>query len=190
MVLPLPQKKTVAQQDLTAITDNQVNSDDNEDLQLSGSFGTFTTSDIQGNDIDETLFRDKKLTLVNVFATWCTPCVEEIPELEKLREKAEELGVGVAGIVMDTRDAAGKQDNEAIQKAQLLAEKSGAKFPFLIPDDTSFDGILEKIDAFPQTFFVDQNGNIVGETYMGARNYDDWMSIVEKELDRLGSETK
>ena len=90
------------------------------------------------------------------------------PELEKLRADMAEQGVGVIGIVMDTRNEAGEQDSEALQKAQILAERSGAQFPFLIPDETALHGLLDSIDTVPQTFFVDRQGNIVGETYLAA----------------------
>lgn len=156
---------------------------------ISGSVGEFSTTDIQGTVVDQTIFQNQKLTLVNVFTTWCSPCVEEIPELEKLRADMAGQGVGVIGIVMDTRNEAGEQDGEALQKAQILAERSGAQFPFLIPDETALHGLLDGIDTVPQTFFVDRQGNIVGETYLGGHTYDEWKAIVEQELGRLGGDT-
>ena len=155
---------------------------------ISGSVGEFSTTDIQGTAVDQTIFQEHTLTLVNVFTTWCSPCVEEIPELEKLRADMAEQGVGVIGIVMDTRNEAGEQDSEALQKAQILAERSGAQFPFLIPDETALHGLLDSIDTVPQTFFVDRQGNIVGETYLGGHTYDEWKAIVEQELGRLGGD--
>ena len=155
---------------------------------ISGSVGEFSTTDIQGTAVDQTIFQEHTLTLVNVFTTWCSPCVEEIPELEKLRADMAEQGVGVIGIVMDTRNEAGEQDSEALQKAQILAERSGAQFPFLIPDETALHGLLDSIDTVPQTFFVDREGNIVGETYLGGHTYDEWKAIVEQELGRLGGD--
>lgn len=156
---------------------------------ISGSVGEFSTTDIQGTAVDQTIFQDQKLTLVNVFTTWCSPCVEEIPELEKLRADMAGQGVGVVGIVLDTRNDAGEQDGEALQKAQILAERSGAQFPFLIPDETAFNGLLDGIDTVPQTFFVDQHGAVVGETYLGGHTYDEWKEIVDQELGRLGEDS-
>jgi len=46
-----------------------------------------------------TCFKEHDLTMVNIFTTWCTPCVEEMPDLEKLYQQMEEQGVGVVGVV-------------------------------------------------------------------------------------------
>ncbi len=128
------------------------------------------------------MFADYELTLVNVFTTWCTPCIREIPELEKLHREMADQGVQVAGIVLDAAGQSGETDEEAVKKAKLLAEKAEVTYPFLIPDAGYLNGRLAGISAVPETFFVDKEGNIVGETYSGSRSYDDWKSIVEKEL--------
>ena len=47
------------------------------------------------------------------------------------------------------------------------------------------NGRLNGISAFPETFFVDKNGNIVGETYSGSHSLDEWKEIVEKELENV-----
>ena len=91
-------------------------------------------------------------------------------------------GVQVAGIVLDAAGQSGETDEEAVKKAKLLAEKAEVTYPFLIPDAGYLNGRLAGISAVPETFFVDKEGNIVGETYSGSRSYDDWKSIVEKEL--------
>ena len=94
----------------------------------------------------------------------------------------KETGVGVAGVVLDTTDEKGNQDEEAVKKAGILQEKTKAEYPFLIPDTTMMNGRLQGISAFPETFFVDKDGNIVGDTYTGSHTLDEWKEIVEKEL--------
>ena len=76
----------------------------------------------------------------------------------------------------------GNQDEEAVKKASILQEKTKAKYPFLIPDTTMLNGRLQGISAFPETFFVEKDGNIVGDTYTGSHTLDEWKEIVEKEL--------
>ena len=56
---------------------------------------------------------------------------------------------------------------------------------FLIPDKNMMNGRLQGISAFPETFFVDKNGNIVGETYSGSHTLEEWKEIVEKELSAI-----
>ena len=148
----------------------------------STNVGKFETKGVDGKDYTEKVFSDYDLTLVNIFTTWCSPCVNEIPELEKLYEEMKEKGVGVVGVVLDTVGDDGKQDDAAVKKAGVLQEKTKASYPFLIPDSTMMNGRLNGISAFPETFFVDKEGNIVGETYSGSHSLDDWKKIVEKEL--------
>lgn len=146
------------------------------------SVGKFETTGIDGKTYTEKVFSDYDLTLVNIFTTWCSPCVKEIPELQELYKEMKEKGVGVAGVVLDTTDEKGNQDEEAVKKAGILQEKTKAEYPFLIPDTTMMNGRLQGISAFPETFFVDKDGNIVGDTYTGSHTLDEWKEIVEKEL--------
>ncbi len=145
-----------------------------------GSLGEFAMEDVNGETYTQEMFADHDLTMINVFTTWCSPCIREIPDLEKLSKEMEDQGVQVVGIVLDV---AGNADEETIEKAKLLAEKTGAAYPFLIPDAGYLNGRLAGISAVPETFFADKEGNIVGETYSGSRSFEDWKGIVEKELE-------
>ena len=156
--------------------------DTSSNTENSTTVGKFETKGIDGKDYTEKVFSDYDLTLVNIFTTWCSPCVNEIPELEKLYEEMKEKGVGVVGVVLDTVGDDGKQDEETVKKAGVLQDKTKASYPFLIPDSTMMNGRLNGISAFPETFFVDKEGNIVGETYTGSHTLDEWKEIVEKEL--------
>ena len=145
-----------------------------------GSLGEFSMEDVNGETYTQEMFADHDLTMINVFTTWCSPCIREIPDLEKLSKEMEDQGVQVVGIVLDV---AGNADEETIEKAKLLAEKTGAAYPFLIPDAGYLNGRLAGISAVPETFFADKEGNIVGETYSGSRSFEDWKGLVEKELE-------
>ena len=151
----------------------------------SKTVGKFETKGVDGKDYTEKVFSGYDLTLVNIFTTWCSPCVNEIPELEKLYEEMKEKGVGVVGVVLDTVGDDGKQDDATVKKAGVLQEKTKASYPFLVPDSTMMNGRLNGISAFPETFFVDKEGNIVGETYSGSHSLDEWKEIVEKELENV-----
>ena len=151
----------------------------------STNVGKFETKGVDGKDYTEKVFSDYDLTLVNVFTTWCSPCVNEIPELEKLYEEMKEKGVGVVGVVLDTVGDDAKQNEDTVKKAGVLKEKTKASYPFLVPDSTMMNGRLNGISAFPETFFVDKEGNIVGETYSGSHTLDECKEIVEKELKNI-----
>lgn len=155
-------------------------------LENVNGVGNFETVDIFGNTYNQDYFKDYDLTLVNIFATWCSPCVQEIPELENLRAFYAEKGVklGVMAIVMDAKTAYGI-DEGAVERAQVLYERSGAQFPFIIPDDSDLNGRLIGVEAYPETFFVDSDGNIVSDPYVGANSQEGWSKVVDAELAEL-----
>ena len=142
------------------------------------------TKDIDGKEFSGQDCSDYDLNMVNVFATWCSPCVQEIPDLAEIQKEMKDKGVNIVGVVTDTVDQTG-ENREALEKAKLIRERSKAEYPFLIPDQSNFNGRLSGIQAFPETFFVDKKGQIVGETYSGSRNKKAWMEIIEKELAKV-----
>ena len=150
--------------------------------------GTFETTDIDGNTYTEKVFSDYDLTLVNAFTTWCSPCVNEMPELEELYQEMKDQGVGVVGMVLDSVSEDGTPDDSIVQKAQLLKEKTGVTYPLLIPDKGFLNGRISGLQSFPESFFVDKDGNIVGDPIMGSNPFDGWKEAVEKQLAALKGE--
>ena len=150
--------------------------------------GTFETTDIDGNTYTEKVFSDYDLTLVNAFTTWCSPCVNEMPELEELYQEMKDQGVGVVGMVLDSVSEDGTPDDSIVQKAQLLKEKTGVTYPLLIPDKGFLNGRISGLQSFPESFFVDKDGNIVGEAIMGSNDLEGWKEAVEKQLAALKGE--
>lgn len=149
--------------------------------------GTFETTDINGNTYTESVFSDYDLTLVNAFTTWCSPCVNEMPELEKLYQEMKDQGVGVVGMVMDTVGEDGTTDEETVKKAQALQEKTGVTYPLLIPDEGKLNGRVQGLQTFPESFFVDKEGNIVGDAIMGSNDLASWKEKVENQLEEITS---
>lgn len=150
-----------------------------------GSLGAFSTTDIYGTEYTEAVFADHELTMVNIFATWCSPCVREIPDLQELSQNMDAQGVGVVGIVLDTMGPNGQPDERAVETAKKLAERTGATYPMLIPDVTGLNGRLHGVTAVPETFFVDKNGIVVGKSYPGARSLEAWTEIVNQTLEAV-----
>jgi len=149
------------------------------------SLGEFTTQDVNGNEYTQDMFKDYDLTLVNIFTTWCTPCVAEMPELEKLYQQMKDQGVNVTGFVLDVLNEKGEIVQTDLERAQELVERTGVTYPVLLPDSGYLNGRLTGIEAFPETFFVDKDGNVVGGTYSGSGGLEDWLEVVEQELAAL-----
>jgi thiol-disulfide isomerase/thioredoxin len=149
------------------------------------SVGKFETTGIDGKTYTEKVFSDYDLTLVNCFTTWCSPCVNEMPDLDKLYQEMKEKGVGVVGMVIDSVGEDGTTDEDTVKKAQILKEKTGVTYPLLIPDAGNMNGRISGLSSFPESFFVDKDGNIVGDPIMGSRNLEDWKAAVEKQLEEI-----
>lgn len=152
------------------------------------SVGTFKTQDINGNEYTQDIFSDYDLTMVNVFATWCSPCVDELPDLQKLSEEAarnKDKKVQVIGIVLDAAGKNGELDNNVLEKAQTLQSQVQITYPLLVPDSGNLNGRLKDIQAVPETFFVDKKGNIAGDTYSGSHSLDEWKEIIDTELSAI-----
>ena len=169
----------------TASDEDTSASESSKNTQVSeNNIGQFTTQDIYGETVTQDIFADYDLTLVNLFATWCGPCISEMPELSQLQKDMRDQGVNIVAVVLDA-SYFGVVDESAVATAQELAELVDAEFTFMIPDETNLNGRLDSVSAVPESFFVDSNGNIVGESYVGARDYDTWKGIIETELANL-----
>lgn len=146
------------------------------------SAGTFTMQGLNGETVTEENFKNAKLTLVNVMATWCGPCVRELPELQKLYEAYKDKGLSVIAIVMDTADINGEESAEAIATAKKMAGSAGVSFPMLLPQKGALAGKLERVSSLPTTFFIDAKGNFVGKPYVGGKDLKGWTAVTEKLL--------
>ncbi len=164
----------------TAVTDIRDEGEKSSDKEtVPANVGTFTTTDIDGKAYDQSIFAESDLTLVNVFATSCNPCVAEMPELQRVQD---ELGVPVVAIVIDGVDEKLDPVESVLEDAKYLREQTNITFPMLLPDKTGLNGYLFNVSAVPETFFVDKEGNIIGEPYVGGRNFDQWKKVIEEDL--------
>lgn len=148
-----------------------------------GGLSAMETEDIYGTPCTSAVFKENKVTLVNVFATWCTPCIAEFPHLEQLPAAVE--GVGVVAVVSDAVDAELNVDEEALAASDLIAQYTGVTFPLLIPDQVLYDACVSDLPVVPQSFFVDENGQVISEIYQGARSTDDWAALAREALASL-----
>jgi len=146
--------------------------------------GDFKAQDINGNEVTKDIFSNYDLTLVNLFTTWCSPCVEEIPYLSQIDKELSDKGVNVIGIVLDVNED-GKIDDKKLEKLKEIIQSTNAGYDILLPDSVLREGRLKGVDSVPESFFVDKNGNIVGETYVGSHSKEEWMDIINKELGKI-----
>ena len=168
----------------SAASESSDNSSSKSD-ESTGVFQGFKGKDLDGNDVDDSLFAKNKVTVVNFWFSGCKPCVGELSKLNELNETLKEMGGEVVGINTDTLD-----NNEAgIKEAKEILKAQGASYKNLTFDSNSTVGkYAGNIMAFPTTVLVDKDGNIVGEPFMGGiddqSNYDQLMKQIQSVLDQ------
>ena len=131
-----------------------------EELSV-GDVISFETTDLDGNPVTSgDLFARHKMTMINVWATWCSPCKNELPELAQMAEKFEEKDSQIIGLCYDSAEE-GKT-----AEAKEILEQAGVKYLNLAAPENVDD--VFPMSAFPTSFFVDSEGKILVEPVIGA----------------------
>lgn len=146
-----------------------------------GVLSSFTATDLEDNEVSQEILADYDLTLVNVWATFCGPCLREMPSLGELAAEYQPQGVNIIGIVSDTLTSEGELDEDQVDLARDLVEETKAEYTHLLPSQDLF-GLLGQIYAVPTTFFVDSEGNQVGDTYMQSMSKEELSELIESHL--------
>ena len=141
----------------------------NEETDANGDvqkFPSFEGKDLDGNEVkSDELFSANAVTVVNFWFTTCSPCVGELGDLDALNKELAEKGGALIGVNAFTLDG----DETAIADAKDVLAKKGATYQNVYFDSSSPAGAFTaNIFAFPTTYVVDRNGNIVGEPIVGA----------------------
>ena len=129
-------------------------------------FPAFEGKDLDGNTVkSDELFSGNAVTVVNFWFTTCNPCVGELAELDALNKELAEKGGTLIGVNTFTLDG----DEAAISEAKDVLDKKGATYQNVYFDSDGEAGkFTTNIFAYPTTYVVDRNGNIVGEPIVGA----------------------
>ena len=137
-----------------------------DDGSTAQKFPAFTGKDLDGNDVDSsTLFSGNAVTVVNFWFTTCNPCVGELGELDALNKELAEKGGALIGVNTFTLDG----DESAIAEAKDVLAKKGATYQNVyFASDGEAGKFTASIFAYPTTYVVDRNGNIVGDPIVGA----------------------
>ncbi len=144
---------------------------DDPSAEASAEGISFSTTDRNGTDYDESLFSGHTLTVLNFWEPWCGPCVGEMPALQKLSEQYADKGLQVVGVY----STPGMEEN-----VDAVLEQTGVSFLILHYSD-AFDSF--QTGYVPTTVLVDGDGLPVGEPLIGSRSYEQWEALI---LEHLG----
>ena len=145
-------------------------------------FPTFEGKDLDGNTVkSDELFSANAVTVVNFWFTTCNPCVGELAELDALNKELAEKGGALIGVNTFTLDG----DEAAISEAKDVLAKKGATYQNVyFNSDGEAGKFTTNIFAYPTTYVVDRNGNIVGEPIVGAITEKNQAEKLQKLIDQ------
>lgn len=149
--------------------------------EQAGVLSSFSATDLEGNTVDQSIFADYDLTMVNVWATFCSPCINEMPDLGELAQEYADKKVQIIGLVSDVLNTDGTISEEQVQTARDIVEQTGANYLHLLPSEDLY-GVLGQISAVPTTFFVDNEGAQVGSAIVSAQSKDKWTQTIDEML--------
>ena len=137
----------------------------------------FEGNDMEGNAVTSEIFSESRLTMINVWATYCSPCLNEMPELGELAQEYDKEDFQLIGIVSNVPEGA---DEEKLELVEVLIEQTEADYPHLLLNESLYTALLKEVSAVPTTFFVNQDGQIL-DTVIGAMEKSAW----EEQIDAL-----
>lgn len=129
----------------------------------------FSLNTLTGGTLDQSVFTNNKLVMVNYWATWCGPCVSEIPDLVKISKEYADKGFAIVGVLTSDND---------IEGAKQFIDDQGITYPIIVPEDMFLD-YTDGMYAIPTTLFFDSEGNQIGEAIVGSKSYEDWTGLID-----------
>ena len=150
--------------------------------QNSNPFPAFEGKDLDGNPVkSDELFSANAVTVVNFWFTTCNPCVGEIAELDALNKELAKKGGALIGVNTFTLDG----DEAAISEAKDVLAKKGVTYQNVyFASDGEAGKFTTNIFAYPTTYVVDRNGNIVGDPIVGAITEKKQAETLQKLIDQ------
>ncbi len=142
-----------------------------EEEEADPIFITFEGTDLDGNAVSQEVFSQSKLTMVNVWATYCNPCLQEMPGLGELAAEHDSSEFQIIGIVSDV------WEGENQELAESLIQQTGASYPHLLVNNSIYTEILTSVTAVPTTFFFDGEGAYLGGV-VGSAEKSAWEELI------------
>ena len=144
-----------------------------------GETVAFETTDLDGNPISsKDLFAAGRVTMINLWATWCHACINELPELAEIAKEYEGKGGRIVGICLDA-------DEEGIPaEAKEILKEAGVEYLNLVPPE-GVENLLPTI-CYPTSFLFDSEGRLIAEPIRGA-HIEEYRPALDKALDQTGA---
>lgn len=149
-----------------------------------GILSQFAATDLDGNEIDQSILEGYDLTMVNIWATFCQPCIREMPDLGELADVYAEKGIQFVGLVSDVLNADGSLSDSQVETAREIVDTTGAGYLHILPSEDLF-GLLSQVSAVPTTLFVDSEGKQVGTAFARSLTREEWEETLDAMLEEV-----
>ena len=163
------------EQENAAGVDSQQDAADGEAVAEGEYVLKFNAKTIDGEEMTSDILAESKITMINVWATYCNPCVQEMPALGEIAESYDKADLQVIGIISDVQAGAPQAD---IDQAKSLIETRKANYPHLLLNHSLVENLVNGVTVVPTTFFVNSKGEPVGYI-IGANDKETWINIIE-----------
>lgn len=150
-------------------------SEKTSELQESVPPVSFEATAIDGTEITSDILTESKLTMINVWATYCNPCLNEMPALGEIVASYDRADFQILGIISDVTVTS---DQDTLDLAQSLIDKTDADYTHLLLNEDLYYGMLLEVTAVPTTFFINSDRQII-DTVIGAMEKEDWEAKIE-----------
>lgn len=149
------------------------------DYSGAGKEYSFTTQTLEGETVNSAdIFSQAKVTMVNVWGSFCPPCVKEMPDLARIHADYADADFQIIGLLQDVFAL----DSSTAQDAVEIVELTGANYLHLISSDEVIESVTRSIYAVPTTLFVDSEGKLLCSPVVGSNVYETWAAAIDELL--------
>ncbi len=164
--------ETVEEENAASVETTEKTTEDAEPVKL---FGVFDTQTLEGEAVTEEIWGEAELTMVNIWGTFCGPCIAEMPDLGEISREYADRGFQIVGMICDVTEPGNETALEIVNETK-------ADYTHVIASEDLTMNALQYVSSVPTTVFLDKEGDVVGEIYSGARDKATWELIINQYL--------
>ena len=163
-----------------AVAEQQVGSSDGTETstELAPYVLNFEGTTLEGEVLTSACFADSKLTMLNVWATFCGPCINEMPDLGELAGEYDTSDFQLIGIISDVIEG---EEGDTFAEAQEIIAETGANYQHLLLNEELYVNLVGASDSVPTTYFFNEKGELLGYL-VGAQTKEVWKQIIDELL--------
>ena len=149
------------------------------DYDGAGKEYVFTAETLDGQTIDSAeLFAGAKVTMLNIWGTYCYPCLMEMPDLGRIAKDYADKDFQIVGLICDVSDS--DSDTGATAKEQIA--ETGAEYTHMLATTEVIQNVMFDVYAVPTTLFLDSEGKLLCSAVVGSNAYDTWAGAIDELL--------